>query len=176
MAVGPTTFQALGGAVDDLFSASAFRTRAEGDRLQAQEYDLAGGLARQNKQFAETSAAIKDMQIQRGIYGVLGQQAADVGASGFESGGSALDLLRDSAQQGALTKAVASQQGLIEEAGYEEQAKSYDLQAQTARMAADADEKAAHGKTFSAVIKGITSIATLGFGGLPGGLPGGGER
>jgi hypothetical protein len=56
-----------------------------------------------------------------------------------------VDLLPDSAAQGALTKAVLGQQGLIEEAGYEEQAKSYALMAQASRMSADAEDKAATG-------------------------------
>ena len=37
-------------------------------------------------------------------------------SSGFGEGGSALDLLRDSADQGALTKATPAQQGNITEA------------------------------------------------------------
>jgi hypothetical protein len=46
----------------------------------------------------------------------LGGQEADVAGAGFSEGGSALDLLRSSASQGALTHAVLGQQGLITEA------------------------------------------------------------
>lgn len=161
MALGPSTFTGIAGAVQDLFTADALRTKAKGSRIEAQTYDLAGNLARQNKQFSETSTAIKEMQTQRSINLTLGQQAADVATSGFEASGSALDLLRDSASQGALTKAVVQQQGLIEQEGYEEQAKSYELMSQAAKMAADQDEKSAYGLQWTAAIKGAASIASL---------------
>jgi hypothetical protein len=161
MALGASTFGNIGGAVSDLFSADAYRTRAQGNRIQAQEYDLASGLASQNAQFTETSTAIKQFQEQRTINQTLGQQQADVASSGFAASGSALDLLRDSASQGALHKAVLGQQGLIEEAGYKEQAQSYNLMSQSARMAADADEKAATGATWAAGLKGAAAVASL---------------
>lgn len=161
MALGASTFTAAGGVVQDLFSIDAYKAKAAGNRIQAEEYDLAGGLARQNKAFTETSTAIKEMQTQRQITGVLGQQQADVAGSGFEASGSSLDLLRDSAAQGALHKAVLGQQGLIEEAGYEEQGKAYDLQAKSARLAAEADDQAATNAGISAGIKGAAAVATL---------------
>jgi len=69
--------------------------------------------------------------------------------------------LRDSAAQGALHKAVLSQQGLIEEAGYEEQAHSYNLMAQSARIAADANEDAAEGLGWTAAIKSVAAVASM---------------
>lgn len=161
MALGADTFKSAGGAVSDLFSADAYEARAQGNRLQAQQYDLAEKLAYQNEQFTKVSTDIKEMQMQRGVDAVLGQQATDVAASGFEASGSALDLLRDSAAQGALTKAVIGQQGLIDEAGYREQAQSFNIMAQSARLAADADDKAATGAMISAGFKAVTAIATL---------------
>ena len=75
----------------------------------------------------------------------------------------ARDLMRESASQGALTKAVAQQQGLITEAGYEEQAQSY--LATSARMAASSENNAAFGADISGVLAGVAAIATL----FPGG-------
>lgn len=161
MALGPATFQAIGGAVQDLFAADALRTKARGSRLEAEQYDLASRLALQNEQFSKTSTEIKQFQQQRGVYMTLGQQAADVAASGFSASGSALDLLRDSASQGALTKAVMGQQGLIEQAGYRQQAKSFELMSQSARMAAKADEDAADMAPLMAAIKGAAAAASL---------------
>src|ERR1019366_2908418 len=46
-------------------------------------------------------------------------------ASGFGEGGSGGDILRSSASEGALNRAVLVQQGHITEAGYQEQADSY---------------------------------------------------
>ncbi len=158
---GTSTINAAGGAVSDLFAADALRTKAAGSRIESQEYDYAKQLSVENEQFAQTSANIKQFQLQRGINQTLGQQQADVAASGFSESGSALDLLRDSASQGALTKAVASQQGAIDVAGYAEQAQSYGLMASAAEMAAKADEHAATGATWAAGIKGAAALASL---------------
>jgi hypothetical protein len=156
----------LGGAVSDLFAASADRSKAAGDRIEAQNYDLASSLANQNEQFTETSTAIKLQQLDRNIYQTIGGEQADVAGAGFANSGSSLDMLRDSAAQGALTKAVAGQQGLITEAGYKEQAQSYTNLAGAARLAADAEDKAATGATITGIIKGVAGIASL-FTGLP---------
>jgi hypothetical protein len=159
MALGANTFNAAGGAVKDLFSGFASGTKAKGNLLQAQQYDLARDLALKNKQFTETSTAIKEQQTQRSVETVIGQQQADVAAGGFAATGSALDLLRDSMAQGALTKAAVGQQGLIEEAGYQQQADSYAIMAQSARLAAKAESGI--GSFVSAGIKGALAIATL---------------
>lgn len=161
MAFGLETFSSAGGAVGDLFAAGAMRTRAQGQRLEAEQYDLAAGLAEQNKQFSITSTAIKQTQEQRSIQSTIGGQKADIASAGFEESGSALDLLRDSASQGALTKAVLSQQGLIEEATYDEQAKAYSLMAQASRLSADASDHTAVGLMWSGGIKAATSFASL---------------
>jgi len=161
MALGANTFSAGGNAVNDLFGGFAAQTKAKGNLLQAQQYDLAEKFALENKQFSETSTAIKSLQTQRSVEGVIGQQQADVAASGFASSGSALDLLRDSMSQGALTKAVVGQQGLIEEAGYQEQADSYAIMAQSARLAAEAEKTSATGKFISAGVNAALAVATL---------------
>jgi hypothetical protein len=161
MALSASSISGIGGAVSDLFASGGLRTKAAGNRIEAQEYGLAGDLSRQNEQFSKTSTDIKEQQQQRTLEQTVGQQQADVAASGFESSGSALDLLRDSASQGALAKETIGQQGLIEQAGYEEQAKSYDLMKSAANMAADADLKAASNSTIAGVIKGVSSIASM---------------
>ncbi|MCX7313805.1 MAG: carboxylesterase family protein, partial [Alphaproteobacteria bacterium] len=152
MAFGNGTFTAAGGAVSDLLGgaekagglrisasgqriqAGAFRLsalgneqRAQGDEAEAEQYGLAGTLATQNADFTNQSTAIQQVQADRKLTMSLGTSRADIAASGMQRSGSALDILRDSASQGALTKAVLGQQGLITEAGYREEAKSYDV-------------------------------------------------
>lgn len=161
MAFGNATLTDIGGTVSDLFGASADRAKAAGDRIEAQNYDLASSLASENEKFTETSTAIKQAQLDRNIYQTIGGEQADVAGAGFANSGSALDLMRDSAAQGALTKAVAGQQGLITEAGYQEQAQSYTNMAGAARMAANAEDNAAVGADITAGIKGAAAIATL---------------
>lgn len=165
MAFGAGTFNAISGAVGDLFAADSNRAKAEGNRIQAENYDLASKLATQNADFTETSTAIKQTQLDRSIFQTIGGQQADVAGAGFAASGSALDILRDSASQGALTKAVAGQQGLITEAGYQQQATSFTNMASAARMAADAEDKAASGAGIVSAIKGVAAIASF----FPGG-------
>jgi len=161
MALGAGTFSSLGGAVSDLFQGDALRAKAQGNRIEAQQYTLASQLATQNEQYTEQSTAIKQMQEDRTIYKTLGSQQADVASAGFAASGSALDLLADSAAQGALTKSVIAQQGLIEEASYKEQAQSYTLMSSAANLAAQADENAAKGSTITGILKGVASVASL---------------
>lgn len=161
MAIGPSTFTSLSGAVSDLFAADAATTNADlkarglqieaegtdisaqslllksqGDLAEASEYDLAGTLATQNAQFTEASTRIQASQQDRAVTMTIGGQRAAVGASGLAESGSSLDLLRNSAAQGALAKSVMVSQGQITEAGYEEQAKSYGVMSAAARATA----------------------------------------
>jgi hypothetical protein len=158
---GNQTFSDIGGAVSDLFAVGAYKAKAAGAQIEGQEYQLAAGLARKNVEFTKESTAIQEAQASRKIAMSLGTTEAEVGAAGFQQKGSALDILRSATEQGALTKAVTQQQGLITQAGYEEQAASYDLMAQAAQIAAQADQKAAQGSMISGIIKGVAAGATL---------------
>jgi|SRR5579863_143654 len=186
-----STFSNFGGAVSDLFAgfgastnaslqAQGLRIKAQGDIAEGQEYDLAAGLAAQNKQFTETSTAIQEAQRERETTMQIGGQRADIAGAGFAESGSALDILRESASQGALSKAVLGQQGLISEAGYQEQQQSYNLMAQTARTTATGEQGLANqteqaGKTaeigdfISGAIKGVAGIASIGLAPATGG-------
>jgi hypothetical protein len=138
-------FSYAGSAVNDIFAGFAAQEKAKGDLLEGQNYGLAAQYALQEAKFTAQSTAIQTFQQQRETTKALGQTAADVAGAGFAESGSALDLLRESASQGALAKAVLSEQGLITEAGYEEQAKSYANMQTAANMAASADKTAATG-------------------------------
>lgn len=161
MAFGNATFSDAAGAVGDLFAAEGDRFKAQGDRIESQNYDLAATYADQNVAFTKTSTEIKQAQLDRENYKVIGGQQADVAGAGFAASGSAIDLMRDSAQQGALTKAVGEQQGLITEAGYEQQAASDRNMSKAAQLAAQAEDNAATGAEITGAIKGVASIATL---------------
>lgn len=165
MAFGASTFQNAGAAANDLFQMDALRTRATGRRIEAQQYDIATDLARKNEDFVRTTTQVKDFQTQRQVYKTIGQQQADVAGGGFGASGSALDLLRESASQGALVRAVGTQQGAIEEQSYEAQAKSYMLMKDASNMAADADEKAADRQWISFGLHTAAAITSL----IPGG-------
>jgi hypothetical protein len=164
-----TALSDAGGAVSDLFGAfgdfeksGSYDLKAQGDALQAKNYGLAADLAGQNEKFTETSTAIKLAQINRSNTMQIGQTTADVAGAGFANSGSALDILRDSAGQGALTKAVAGQQGLITEAGYHEQEESFTNMQQAAILAEQEDKNAASAANFAGVGSAISGVFKAG--------------
>ena len=215
MALGPATFTDLGGAVSDLFagfgattaanlkaqglnieaegtniSAQSLLLQSQGDLAEASEYDLAQALAQQNANYTKASTAIQAAQQDRATTMTIGGQKAAVGGAGLAESGSALDLLRDSASQGALAKAVLVTQGSMQEAGYTEQANSYATMSAAARAAAAgevtisgetsaiaaqqqqlasetqaAGKQAATGDFIAGALKGVAAIASL----VPGG-------
>lgn len=156
-----STFSDLGGAASDIFAGFGDQAKAQGDFAEAKNYDLGADLATQNEQFTETSTAIKEAQNQRENLMSIGGQKADVASAGFTEGGSALDLMRASASQGALSQAVLGQQGLITEAGEEEQATSYTNMANAATAAGNAANQAATFADITGAIKGVAAVATL---------------
>jgi hypothetical protein len=175
MAFGGNTISGVSGGVSDIFGgyakAAGLNLKAAGDRVEAGNYDLAATLAKQNEQFTEQSTAVKETMAQRQIYQGIGTETADIAGAGFDTGsGSALDLLRSSAQQGAIQKQLIGQQGLITEAGYTEQATAYTNLAGYARMAASTENDMANKSSLFGDITGGLKIAA-GIASLFTGLP-----
>jgi hypothetical protein len=125
-------------------NADALRTKAGGDLAEADTYDLASTLAEANKSYTEQSTRIQLSQADRAITQAAGSTRAGAAGAGFGAGGSAGDILRDSASQGALQKGVLAQQGVITEAGYEEQSASYKTLSGAARATAASEFDAAN--------------------------------
>ena len=169
MAVSQAAFSDFGGAVSDLFAAQGDKAKAQSDFAEAKNYGLASDLATQNEKFTETSTAIKEAQQQRELMLNLGGVSADTAGAGFAASGSSLDILRDSASQGAITHAVLGQQGLITEAGYTEQAQSYQTMQQAAILAGNAENNAATGSLITGGIKAIAGIASIALAPVTGG-------
>lgn len=117
-------------------SAQGLRLKAQGDLAEAGNYDRAAGLAQQNEAFTAQSTRVQQAQLDRQVTQAIGGQQASVAGAGFASSGSALDLMRDSASQGALAHGVLGQQGAITEAGFDEQAKSFQTMAAAGRATA----------------------------------------
>jgi hypothetical protein len=158
---GASTVNAVGGAASDVFAGFGDEAKASGYPAEQQEYGEAATLAQQNEQFTADSTAIKEAQLNRESTMAMGRTEADVAGAGFANSGSALDLLRSNAQQGSLTQAVASQQGLITEAGYQEQQESYEQMANAAGQAAGAAKTAATGAFIGAGISAVAAVASL---------------
>lgn len=192
MALSNATFGDIGGAASDIFAGFGAQTQAnlkakslgiqaQGELAEGQEYDLAAGFAQQNAAFTKQSTAIQEAQQQRQTTLQLGAQRADVAGAGLAASGSALDLMRNSASQGALSQAVLGQQGLITEAGYEEQAQSYQTMSSAAKATAASEEELAQeteqagkqsefGDFISGAIKGVAAVASIALAPETGGL------
>lgn len=179
--------QAKAGAADAqaagaMTASQADLLKSQGDLQEGAAYGEAAGLADVNAQYTAQSTAIQQAQADRTLFLSTGETKADVASSGFSEGGSAGDILRASASQGALNRAALGQQGLITEAGYQEQASSYrsmqtaaglasqeDILASTGEKQAaqgylaeaSADRTAATGSDVSAVISGAAGVAAL---------------
>jgi hypothetical protein len=117
-------------------TADSLRTKARGDIAEAENYDRAAALARQNEAYTIQSTRLQQGQLERSITQTIGGQRASVAAAGFAEGGSAGDIMRDSAAQGALAHRVLAQQGAITAAGFEEQALSFATMSKAGRDAA----------------------------------------
>jgi hypothetical protein len=128
MAISAGLFDNLGGAVSDLFGGL-------GDLAEASAYGKASQLAGENAQIAAASGRIQQVQAQRQIYQSIGGTRADVAGAGLAMSGSALDIIRSSQQQGALTRALIANQTSINVHGYEEEAASYQAMSSAAKMA-----------------------------------------
>jgi hypothetical protein len=161
MALGASTFSNLGGAVSDLFAASAFKTKGQGLRAEAEQYLVSAQYAEDNKQFAAQNTAIQEVQAGRDVEKTLGGQQAAIAAGNFANSGSALDIMRDSANQGALKNAILAQQGNITETGFEQQAQSYRFMSHAASMAAGAADKAAQGAEIGSYLKFASAAFSL---------------
>lgn len=132
MPLSDSFFGNLGGAVSGVFGAI-------GQAQSAKGYKQAAEFASENATIAGESAKIQQLQAGRQIYKNLSTANADIAANGLAGGGSAGDILRDSAQQGALTKQLITQQGAINVLGYQAEAASYSSMASAAKSSSFGD-------------------------------------
>lgn len=157
-AFGASNVNAAGTAVSDIFAGFGTQFQIQGMEEEKANYYAAADLATQNEQYTKMSTAIQQAQSDRELYLSLGRTKSEVAGAGFAESGSALDILRSSASQGALQKAAIGEQGLITEAGYQEQAQAY----QNMASAIGSAEKGANlAEIGSFVGAGISAIAAL---------------
>ena len=140
-------FSDAAGSVSDLFGAA-------GDSSEASAYGKAAEIAGQNAGIATQSTAIQQSQASRQIYQSLGGINAAAASNGLTTGGSAGDIYRSSAYQGALTKQLIGRQGLINENSFLAEQASY----QGMQSAANS---ASAGGIFGGLLKGVGAIASV---------------
>jgi len=144
MALSDRTFGNAGGAISDLLGGfgafSAANSKAGGYALEAGMYRKAAKFTREEKDLQEASTNIQNVQTERGILKAIGGQRSDIEGSGFTMSGSSIDLLRDSAQQGALAHQLVTTQGNITQLNLDQQAASYDALAAISDNAAESEK------------------------------------
>jgi len=117
----------------DMFGAAQQLLQGTGSLISSQQ--SAKGLTqsaaayRKAAMYSQAATSIKEQMATRQIYQVIGGARADVAASGLAETGSAEDVMRSSAQQGALTKALIATQGSIDYTSYIGQAQAAEAQA-----------------------------------------------
>lgn len=151
----------ISGAITGGTGAAADLATASGYFDEANAYQTAAGLAIQNKGLQQASTAIQVQQTQRQINQTIGGAKADIGAAGLQEHGSAIDVIRNSAQQGALQTQLLKTQGQIEETAYGEQAAAYVGEEAQANATGQAQQINAAGSAASGLVKGIGAIATI---------------
>lgn len=141
-------FNQLGQAVGDLYT-------AKGDKSEEGAYRQGAALAYQNINIEKSSTAIQLAQNQRKIYQTQGAIKANAGGNGLRAEGSVTDILRTSAQQGALSQALIGTQGQINENSYAAQATALTGEAEAASAAARAKEAEAAGNMIGGIMSFI---------------------
>lgn len=145
----------IGGAIGDLFG-------SKGAAAEANTFQGAATLASQNAQLAAASTRIQEAQTVRSIEQSMGTTQADVAGAGFTESGSALDIMRASAQQGALAKALVNIQGAISENAYAAQSGVYAGEAKAANEQSRAGLVSAIASVGGALINGVGNLASAG--------------
>lgn len=144
-----------GQAIQDLF-------QNRGASAEANSYSSAALLAEQNAQLASASTKIQETQLARQIFQSEGTQITDVAGAGFTESGSALDLLRSSAQQGSLAKSLTNIQGAINENSYAAQAGAYEGAAKAAGENATANTIGAIASIGGALVNNTGALVSAG--------------
>lgn len=179
MAISSSNIGQLGGAVSEIFGGAssiisaggykaaqrAYEKSAEIYADQGKLYDQMGVQSGANAKIADAGSRIKQMQTEREVLTTLSGQKADIAGTGLASSGSALDIIRSSAQQGALDVALGRISGELEQAGYREEQLSYQAMGKASQAAA----AAATGQAGAAGAQ-ATAAKVSGGGGILGGL------
>lgn len=108
---------------------------AIGDFQEANAYGDAAKIATHNEYLSTLQGKIEQSQAQRQVNLVSGAQSAGYASGGLARSGSALDVMRNTAQQGALQHAIIGMKAGAQSEGYMEQAQQFKKMQQAADIA-----------------------------------------
>lgn len=152
----------IGGDIESLGNAASALFSSQGNAAEADSYSSAASLEEQNAQLTAASTRIQETQTARQVAQSLGTTQADVASAGFTQSGSALDIMRSSAQQGALAKSLINIQGAINENSFAAEAGADEAKAKAANEANQAGTVSAIASIGGALIDGSTKLASAG--------------
>jgi len=92
----------------------------------------AAGMYAQAARYSALETGIKEVAANRALYQVTGAASAAIAQSGLKNSGSASEVMRSTAQQGAVTKALIALQGKIDYSSYMAMSKAAQAQADAA--------------------------------------------
>lgn len=131
---------AAGGLLGGATSFLGGNAEAKGYKAAAKGYNAAATSAQTNAVLSDASTRITLGQFARKTQQVLGGQRADIAQSGLKEAGSAYDVIRMSAQNASLDKALIQLKGnmdvndwLAKSAGYTGQAEQATAQAKSSK-------------------------------------------
>ena len=163
MAFGNSTVSSFGTAAGDILSGigndMADNIKAAGYDAEAANYGLAAQFAGENVQFTQESTAIQEAALQRNFDKAQGKTQAEIAGAGFTNSGSAQDIMRENAQQGAIAQGITAVQGSITELGYQEQQQSYETMQAAATSAASSERSLGKFSEISGFVTGALSGA-----------------
>lgn len=145
-------FNLFGQGIGDLFS-------AQGSQEAANILNQAAQVGQQMETLEGVSGKLQQQQQQRQLYQVQGQQVAAAGANNTATAGSALNIIRSSQQQGALTQQLTGVQTGIQQEGTQMQVLQIQAEAAQAEAAAQAQTAAGIGS----LLGGGVTLGALGY-------------
>ncbi len=156
-----TAISAAGGAVADLYAAKAAGHTASEQEVAASEFGAAANIAFQNSQEAGAAGKLQQVQNARKVFQVSGAGMAAAGANGERMSGSAMNILRNSHEQGTIASQLIGTQTQIEVNGYINQMQADFAQQQQAEEMAQAAREQQKGDIIGSIIKGVETVAAV---------------
>lgn len=139
-------------AAVDTANATAAGVQVTGYTTEGNAYQTASDIAQQNAAVAGVSGQVQELQEARATRTTIGEQKAQVAASGFGASGSNLDILRASLQQGYLTQQLTRTQTTLNQGGYLEESAAAQAEKAATSVTAGAAAAAATSYTSAAAL------------------------
>lgn len=102
-------------------SAEGNRLAAQGAQAEADAYSVSAQIAGINQEQEAIAEGVKEIQMTRELDQTVGSQKATVAGHGFQSSGSAVDVMLSSYRQGYLAQQMSAMQSETTQRGYLEQ-------------------------------------------------------